>query len=136
IRPADEAAVGLITFVTIGIAGGLGCLLGGWASNGLGRGRAAGYAMILSGLCCLLSAMLVDSHWPVVIVLLVVWGAAFIADSPAFSTALSEVADRRYTVTALTTQTAIGFLLTLVTINIVPVTAELIGWQYAYVVLA
>lgn len=136
IRPADEAAVGLITFVTIGIAGGLGCLLGGWASNGLGRGRAAGYAMILSGLCCLLSPMLVDSPWPVVIVLLVVWGAAVIADSPVFSTALSEVADRRYTGTALTTQTAIGFLLTLVTINMVPVMAELIGWQYAYVVLA
>lgn len=136
IRPADEATVGLVTFVTIGVAGALGCLLGGWASNGLGRGRAAGYAMLVSGLCCLVSPVLVDSAWPVVIVLLMVWGASVIADSPVFSTALSEVADSRYTGTALTTQTAIGFLLTLVTINIVPVMAALVGWQYAFVVLA
>lgn len=84
IRPADEATVGLVTFVTIGVAGALGCLLGGWASNGLGRGRAAGYAMLVSGLCCLVSPVLVGSAWPVVIVLLMVWGASVIADSPVF----------------------------------------------------
>lgn len=65
-----------------------------------------------------------------------VWGASVIVDSPVFSTALSEVADPCYTGTALTTQTAIGFLLTLVTINIVQVMAALVGWQYAFVVLA
>lgn len=135
-KPADEASVGIVSFVTIGIAGGLGCLLGGWASKGLGRGRAAGYAMIISGLCCLLSPVFFDSPWPGLVILILVWGASVIADSPVFSTALSEVADRRYTGTALTTQTALGFLLTLVTINIVPVMANFVGWQYAFVVLA
>lgn len=53
-----------------------------------------------------------------------------------FSTALSEVVDNRYTGTALTTQTAIGFLLTLVTIHTVPVIAELLGWQFAFLALA
>ena len=133
---ADEATVGVIAFITIGVAGGIGCLLGGWASQYLGRGRAAGYAMLVSGMCCLLSPLLFTGAWPILAVLLGIWGATVIADSPVFSTALSEVADSRYTGTALTTQTAIGFLLTLITISIVPIAANILGWQYAFVVLA
>ena len=40
--------------------------------------------------------------------------------------------DARFVGTALTAQTATGFLLTVVTIQLVPVVAELIGWQYAF----
>jgi MFS family permease len=65
-----------------------------------------------------------------------VWGAAVIADSGVFSTLLSELADRRYVGTALTAQTAIGFLLTIVTIQLIPLLAGLIGWRYAFVALA
>ena len=64
------------------------------------------------------------------------WGAAVIADSGVFSTLLSEVADRRYLGTALTTQTAIGFLLTIVTIQVIPLTAAVTGWRYAVLALA
>jgi hypothetical protein len=49
---------------------------------------------------------------------------------------LSEVADRRYVGTALTTQTAIGFLLTIVTIQAIPLTAAVTGWRYAFLALA
>jgi hypothetical protein len=65
-----------------------------------------------------------------------VWGVAVIADSGVFSTMLSEVADRRYVGTALTTQTAIGFLLTIVTIQLIPLTAAVTGWRYAFLALA
>ena len=64
------------------------------------------------------------------------WGAAVIADSGVFSTLLSEVADRRYLGTALTTQTAIGFGLTIVTIQAIPLTAAVTGWRYAFLALA
>ena len=50
--------------------------------------------------------------------------------------ALIEVADSRYVGTALTAQTAIGFLLTVVTINLVPLAADAAGWRYAFLVLA
>jgi hypothetical protein len=53
-----------------------------------------------------------------------------------FSTLLSELADRRYLGTALTTQTAIGFLLTIVTIQAIPLTAAVTGWRYAFLALA
>lgn len=64
-----------------------------------------------------------------------VWGAAVIADSGMFSTLLSELADHRYVGTALTAQTAIGFLLTIVTIQLVPLIATVFGWRYAFLVL-
>ncbi|WP_309130796.1 MFS transporter [Brevibacterium sp.] len=131
-----SAPIGLISFLTIGGAGVIGCLLGGWASGRFGRARAAGLAMIVSGACCLASPLVFVAPWPLALIMLAVWGAAVIADSGVFSTALSEVVDHRYTGTALTAQTAIGFLLTLVTINLVPVLARLLGWQFAFIVLA
>jgi hypothetical protein len=49
---------------------------------------------------------------------------------------LTKGIEARYVGTALTAQTAIGFLLTVVTINLVPVTADTAGWRYAFLVLA
>ena len=49
---------------------------------------------------------------------------------------LSEVADRRYLGTALTTQTAIGFLLTIVTIQAIPLPTAVTGRRYAFLALA
>ena len=63
-------------------------------------------------------------------------GAAVIADSGVFSTLLSELVDRRYIGTALTAQTATGFLLTIVTIQLVPLIAAAAGWRYAFLALA
>ena len=53
-----------------------------------------------------------------------------------FSTLLSELADRRYLGTALTAQTAIGFLLTIVTIQAIPLIAAAAGWRFALLALA
>ena len=65
-----------------------------------------------------------------------VWGASVIADSGVFSTALSEAADPRYVGTALSAQTALGFALTVVSIQLVPLLAEVVGWRYAFLLLA
>jgi len=43
-----------------------------------------------------------------------------VADSAQFSAALSELSDPRYVGTALTLQTGVGFLLTLITLRLVP----------------
>ena len=58
-----------------------------------------------------------------------------IADSGLFSSCVADVVDPRYVGTALTTQTAIGFLLTVVTINAVPWVVDLVGWRAAVLVL-
>ncbi len=133
---AAAASTGLIAFAAIGVAGAAGCLLGGWASDRFGRPPAAVAALVISGTCCLLSPVFFAAPTIALVIFLLVWGAAVIADSGVFSTALSETTDRRFVGTALTAQTAIGFLLTVVTIQLVPTVADLIGWQYAFLLLA
>lgn len=127
-----DPSVGLISFLAIGVAGVVGCLLGGWAADRIGRSSAATTALIVSASCCLVSPLVFGFPTAVIAALAVIWGAAVIADSGVFSTALSEVADHRYLGTALTAQTAIGFALTVVTIQLVPVLADLAGWRWAF----
>jgi MFS family permease len=127
---------GIDAFLAIGVAGLAGCLLGGWAADRLGRAPTAAAALTVSGACCLISPLFftVGRSW--LLTFAAVWGAAVIADSGVFSTLLSDLADRRYLGTALTTQTAIGFLLTIVTIQVIPLIAAVTGWRYAFLALA
>ena len=67
---------------------------------------------------------------------LLVWGVSVIADSGLFSSCVADVVDPRYVGTALTTQTALGFLLTVVTINAVPWVVGHVGWRWAVLLLA
>lgn len=133
---AITPSIGFITFVAVGVAGAIGSLLGGWASDRFGRPRVAIAALAVSGSCCVASPVFFVAPPGVLVAFAVVWGAAVIADSGTFSTALSETTDPRFIGTALTAQTAIGFLLTVVTIQLVPLGAELIGWRYAFLLLA
>ena len=120
-RPRRPAAwprrSGIEAFLAIGVAGLAGCLIGGWAADRAGRAVTAAAALAISGACCLLSPLSFTASRPWLLAFATVWGAAVIADSGVFSTLLSELADRRYLGTALTVQTAIGFLLTIVTIQ-------------------
>ncbi|MDY7544153.1 MULTISPECIES: MFS transporter [unclassified Cryobacterium] len=125
----------LVIFLVIGVAGAAGALLGGWAADRYGRGPAGAGALIVSGSCALASPVFFAAAPLVLVIALTVWGASVIADSGVFSTSLSESADPRYVGTALTVQTAIGFLITVITIQIVPVLAGLVGWQFALLVL-
>jgi MFS family permease len=129
-------AVGVSTFVVIGVAGATGCVVGGGLADRHGRVLVAMIAMLVSGGCALLSVAVFGTHPAVLGVLLLVWGAAVIADSAQFSAALSELADPRYVGTALTAQTAIGFLVSVLTIQALPLLADAVGWRAAVPLLA
>jgi hypothetical protein len=60
---------------------------------------------------------------------------AVIADSAQFSAMVTETAQDEVRGTALTLQTAVGFLLTLVTIRGVPLIADAVTWRWAFPVL-
>jgi hypothetical protein len=93
-------------------------------------------AMAISGTCALLTP-LVFGRSPVLLVgLLLVWSVAVIADSAQFSTLVTRVVAPHAIGTALTLQTSIGFLLTTITIQLVPLIAGVIGWRYAFPILA
>ena len=59
-----------------------------------------------------------------------------VADSAQFSAMVSEAAPPHAVGTALTLQTSLGFLLTMATIQLVPVLVDAVGWRLAFVVLA
>jgi hypothetical protein len=63
------------------------------------------------------------------------WGFWVVADSAQFSAIVTEVADQAYVGTAVTLQLAAGFVLTVVTIWLVPVLRDSAGWGWAFMVL-
>ena len=116
-------------------AGGLGSLLAGKLADRLGRTRITVVSLAASGACAL-AAGFVFHHPALLTLLCVVWGFAVVADSAQFSAAVSELADPRYVGTALTVQTSLGFLLTTVTLRIIPPLRDLLGWERAFALLA
>lgn len=132
----SRVTVGVVAFATIGVAGMAGAMGGGTASRRFGSERVAMWAMAISGGCCLISGLVFGATPWFLLPLLGVWGFAVIADSAQFSAALTDAADTRYVGTALTAQVAIGFLITVTTIRLVPIVADGIGWRWALTVLA
>jgi hypothetical protein len=49
---------------------------------------------------------------------------------------VTELGDPQYVGTALTMQTCLGFLLTVISIELIPRFVNLVGWRYAFVILA
>lgn len=128
-------SIPLITFAVIGV-GGLGSWWAGSLADRLGRTRVAGGAMAVSGTCAALTPVVFGMAPWVVVPVMLVWGLTVVADSAQFSTMVTETAEDAVRGTALTLQTAVGFLLTLVTIRWVPAIAESVSWRWAFPVLA
>jgi MFS family permease len=117
-------------------AGGAGSLVAGRIADRIGRTAVTAAAMAVSGACCLLSGLLFGSSPWALTVLCLVWGFAVVGDSAQFSAGVSELAPPDRIGTALTLQTSLGFLLTLVTIRLVPAVERLVTWRWAFALLA
>jgi len=128
-------SVPFITFSVIAIGGGGAWLAGIWADR-FGRSLVAGGSLAVSSGCALLTPFVFGRSALLVVPLFLVWGFSVVADSAQFSAMVTETADDEVRGTALTLQTALGFLLTLVTIRGVPWLAEVWSWQWAFPVLA
>jgi MFS family permease len=124
-----------VAFAAIGV-GSLGCWVGGLLGDRWGRTRSTALAMALSGLCSVLIGALRNAPVPVVVGIALVWGFWVVADSAQFSTMVTELADQRYVGTTVTLQLAVGFTLTVLTIWLVPVMRDEVGWRWAFALLA
>ena len=134
-RGVDAHWAAAAAFVAIA-AGGIGSFAAGHAADRLGRTRLCISAMTISGACAVGAGFLFGGPPWAVTLLGVVWGVSVIADSAQFSASISELCKPQYTGTALTLQTSIGFLLTLVTIRLIPPLERLVGWEWAFSSLA
>ncbi|MEF8888100.1 MAG: MFS transporter [Haloarculaceae archaeon] len=130
-----DAFAALVTFGTIAI-GGVGAVVAGLSADRLGRTTVTSASMVVSGGACLGAGFVFGAPPVVVVPFVLLWGFAVVADSAQFSAAVSELADDSYVGSALTLQTAVGFLLTLGSIQLTPLVAEWVGWQWAFAPLA
>jgi MFS family permease len=131
---ADVAAA-VAAFAAIAI-GGVGSILAGRLADRWGRSRTTVASMVVSGGCAVAIGFFFGRSPLLVTLIALVWGFTVVADSAQFSTAVSELSDRTYMGTALTMQTSLGFLLTLVSIWLIPLLVEWVGWPWAFTMLA
>jgi MFS family permease len=132
---ADAAAAGSVAaFLAIG-SGAAGCGMAGYLADRFGKARIAMWAMLASATCAGLTVAVFGGAPFWLYALVMVWGFAVVADSAQFSALVSEHAPREFVGTALTLQTCVGFLLTMVTIELLPRLADAVGWQWASLLL-
>jgi len=134
-RAMAPALAPAFAFATIA-SGAIGCVVAGLAADRVGRPIVTIVAMAISATCALTIGFLATAPLVVVTVVAIVWGISVVADSAQFSAAITELAPSQYVGTAITLQTCLGFLLTIVTIRLVPVWVHSWGWELAYVPLA
>lgn len=122
-------------FAVIGV-GGVGSLVAGKLADKLGRTTLTIASLLTSGTCALTVGLLYGQNPLWLVAVCLVWGFSIVADSAQFSAAITELCRAEYTGTALTLQTSLGFLLTLVTIRLIPPLERWLGWRWAFAFLA
>jgi MFS family permease len=124
-----------VSFAVIG-AGGIGSIVAGYFADRVGRTTVTIVSMALSGACAILVGILYGGSPWILATVCLVWGFAVVADSAQFSACVSELCQAEYVGTALTLQTSIGFLLTLITIRLIPQLVQWVSWRWAFAFLS
>jgi len=134
-RGVGESTVSLLAFAVIAV-GALGCIWGGVVADRVGYARLTVLVMAVSGSCALLTPLVFGRSLVLLVPLVLLWGLTVVADSAQFSTLVTTSVPAHAVGTALTLQTSIGFLLTTVSIQLVPPVVAAVGWRWAFPMLA
>jgi MFS family permease len=135
ISSTEPTWAGIVSFTAIA-AGGLGSVVAGFLADRYGRTRITIASMFVSGSCALLVGMFYGDNPVVLALICFIWGFAIVADSAQFSACVSELCQPEYVGTALTLQTCLGFLLTMITIRMIPTIVDWVGWRWAFAFLS
>jgi MFS family permease len=130
----SASAGSVVAFVTIA-SGAIGSAAAGVYADRIGKARVAALAMVVSAACCALAGFTYRAPLAILLLFVIVWGVAVVADSAQLSALIAEYSPRDHVGTALTMQTCAGFLLTMVSIRLVPIVATAIGWQWVFLIL-
>jgi MFS family permease len=124
-----------LAFVIIAI-GALGCIVGGTMSRSIGSARVAALALAISGSCCLITAA-GWRHLPpsAFLPLLLIWGAAVVADSPQFSALSAQASPPDKVGAVLAIQNSVGFAITIASIALATSLFARMGLGVAWILL-
>lgn len=133
---ADAVAFSKLTaFLAIGL-GGITCFLGGWIADRMGKAQVTIIAMVVSGLAAIAAAASFGGPPWITFAIVIVWGIAIIPDSPQFSALVADSAPPEIAGSLMTFQTAIGFALTIFTVQAAPLVAEWTSWPTVMLIMA
>lgn len=134
--PEQQLNVSRWSFIIIGF-GAVSCVMGGYLSQTFGAKRIATWSLMLSGLCCLLSPLVLNQPSEILfLTFLFFWGFLVIADSPMFSSLIAHFAPPETRGTSLTIVNCIGFSITIVSIQLLSFLSRIWDNQFLYLILA
>lgn len=125
----------LITFFVIA-AGAVSCAIAGRIADVIGKAELTIIAMAVSGTCAILFALFFGGPLWLMILIAILWGMSVIPDSAQFSALVADYTPAEKAGSLLTFQTALGFALTTVTVQLAPILADRIGWPWLMALLA
>jgi MFS family permease len=117
----------LTAFLAISI-GAIFCIPAGWAADRIGKAEVTVVALTISGLSAIATAAVFGGPPWLTLILVVIWGLAVIPDSAQFSAIVADHAPPHQVGSLLTFQTALGFTLTIATVQLTPLAASAFGW--------
>jgi MFS family permease len=132
---ARQPAVPGLAFAITAI-GATACIAGGRLSRRVGSACVAALSLGVSGFCCLIVAVAWRQLSPYgFLLLLLVWGAAVVADSPQFSALSAAAAPANLVGGVLAIQNSVGFAITIVSIALATSLYPRLGLSVAWVLL-
>ena len=133
---AEAAPLAKLTAFAAIAAGAALCPLAGLWADRIGKARLTALAMAASGGSALAAAATFGGPPWLFGAVVVLWGATVIPDSAQFSALVADAAPPERAGSLLTLQTALGFALTVLTVQALPVVVDAIGWRASFAVLA
>jgi len=136
LHPQANFNISILSFVIIA-SGGLACIISGYLSQIYGSKKIGAIALMLSGLCCLVSPLFFSITTETIFILfLVFWGMVVVADSPLFSTLIAQNVSAEHKGTALTIVNSIGFAITIISIQLASTLMVIIEVKYLFLIIA
>ena len=125
----------LTAFLAIGL-GGVASIVGGYVADRIGKAHVTIIAMTVSGLAAVATAATFGGPPWITFLIVIIWGIAIVPDSPQFSALVADASPPEIAGSLMTFQTAIGFALTIFTVQITPYVVELTSWPTVMVIMA
>lgn len=135
----DEATAIELSKMTAFVAiasGAILCPFAGRIADRLGKAELTILAMLVSGASALMAAFVFGGPILLVAAVFTLWGLSVIPDSAQFSALVADLSPPEIAGSLMSLQTALGFALTILTVQLTPIIVERFGWPVLFCILA